>query len=140
MATKNDNTILKLKEEVKKQKEAIKKIKPFVPVTNCSLDLYGTRYNLHTLNKETLVTLMVRLNAYKLSAEDLDLSNEFKISGFSTEDWLADLKAKFLLIGKKEEEDRLKKLEDKLHKLLSEDKKVELEIDDLTKEVYGSDD
>ena len=137
MATKNDNVILKLKDEVKKQKEAIKKIKPFVPVTNCSLELYGTRFNLHTLNKETIVTIMVRLNAYKMSAEDLGLSKEFKISGFSADEWISDLKTKYLLIGKKEEEEKLKKLETKLHNLLSNDKKVELEIDDISKEIYG---
>lgn len=137
MATKNDKAILKLKEQVKKQKEEISKIKPFQPLTNCALDLYGTRYNLHTLSKDVLVTLMVRLNAYKMSADDLELSNEFMIAGFKVEDWIQDLKAKYLLLGKKEEEERLKQLEAKLHKLLSEDKKIELEIDDLTKEVYG---
>ncbi len=137
MATKNDNTILRLKEEVKKQKEVIKKIKPFVPVTNCSLDLYGTRYNLHTLNKETIITLLVRLNSYKMSAEELGLEEEFKISGYSTNDWITDLKAKHLLIGKKEEEEKLNKLETKLHNLLSQDKKIELEIDDISKEIYG---
>lgn len=137
MATKNDNTILKLKEEVKKQKEVIKKIKPFVPVTNCSLDLYGTRYNLHTLNKETIITLLVRLNSYRMSAEELGLEEEFKISGFSTNDWITDLKAKHLLIGKKEEEEKLNKLETKLHNLLSQDKKIELEIDDISKEIFG---
>ena len=65
------------------------------------------------------------------------LEEEFKISGFSTNDWITDLKAKHLLIGKKEEEEKLNKLETKLHNLLSQDKKIELEIDDISKEIFG---
>ncbi|MFB0830237.1 hypothetical protein [Brevibacillus laterosporus] len=42
-------------------------------------------------------------------------------------DWIKDLKSKLDIVRRKEEEHKLKVMETKLHQLLSNEKKVELE-------------
>ena len=74
---------------------------------------------------------MVEINMYLLSAKDLGVESDYDISGFKATDWITDLKAKLDDIKKKEEEKKLKLMEDKLTQLLSEDKKTELEIEEL---------
>ncbi|GFN32439.1 hypothetical protein PCURB6_26990 [Paenibacillus curdlanolyticus] len=48
------------------------------------------------------------------------------MSGYHIEDWIADLKAKLDFLNVKEEERKLKAMEDKLDQLLSDEKKVEM--------------
>lgn len=78
-----------------------------------------------------MVYLLVKLNTLAISAKDLDMLNEFKISGFNLQDWIEDIKSRIDILSRKEEERSLKVMEDKLHKLLSENKKVELELDEI---------
>lgn len=127
----NDKRILELKSQIEKKKETLDLSLKFLPITNCSIELDETRYNIQTLGKDTLVSIMIRLNSYLLSAKDLGLECEFNISGYSLEDWITDIKSRLVIINNKEEERKLKIMEDKLSKLLSEDKKVELEIDEI---------
>lgn len=78
----------------------------------------------------TLVLLLIRLNSYLMSAVDLGMS-DFEISGYSVTAWIKDIKRKLEVSGLKREEADLKKMESKLDKLLSDDKKTELEIDEI---------
>lgn len=73
---------------------------------------------------------MVRLNSYRMSAADLGL-DKFEISGYDLNDWITDVKARLEVIATKIEENNLKAMEAKLDKLLSEDKKTELELDSI---------
>jgi len=127
----NDEKIMELKSQIKEKKANLKKLKRFIPLTNCSLDIDGTRYNLQVLNEEQLISLLVRLNSYRMSAEDLNMLQEYQISGFKVEDWITDIKLKIEIIAQRKEENKLQELESKLHTLLSNDKKVELEIDSI---------
>jgi hypothetical protein len=131
MAKKNDDVILKLKRDIETKKKLIKSSERFTPVTNCSLVLDNERYNLNVLGKDQIIPLMVKLNSYAMSADALGLSAELQYSGFSVEDWMTDLNARWAIINRTNEEVRLKALESKLHNLLSIDKKVELEIADI---------
>jgi hypothetical protein len=136
MATENnDKKILSLKKQVEDKKKSLKATEKFCPITNCSIEIDGIRTNIQVLNKDQIITLMVKLNAYRLSAKDLGVLNEYNISSYSIDDWITDLKAKLMNIDRKNEEYRLKALESKLHSLLSNDKKVELEIDELEKSI-----
>ena len=65
-----------------------------------------------------------------MSAVDLGMS-DFEISGYSVTAWIKDIKRKLEVSGLKREEADLKKMESKLDKLLSDDKKTELEIDEI---------
>ena len=126
----NDQRILALKKQIEEKKEKLNKSTKFSPITNCSIELDGTRYNIQALPKEHLVNLMVRINFYKLSSKDLGLG-EFLICGFDVGDWITDIKSKIDILSRKDEEKSLKLMEDKLIQLLSDGKKVELELNEI---------
>lgn len=138
MANQNDERVMNLKKQIEEKKQSLGKKKRFVPVTNCSLELDGLRYNLNVLGREQLITLLIRLNIHRLSAIDLGLLNEFSVSRYSVDDWMTDIRSKMEIIVQREEESRLQQLENQLHTLLSSDKKVELEIDSLEAMIKGN--
>ena len=126
MGNANDDKILKLKEVIEKKKAGIEKV-VFSPKTNCSIELDGDRYNLHAMNKEGLTFLLIRINAYRMSMNNLGIE-DLVISGYSIQDWIEDIKIKIATKSQVEEEKQLKALENKLSKLLSEDKQTEMEL------------
>lgn len=97
------------------------------------MNIDGVRSNIQTFNKEQIISILVKLNAYALSAKDLGILEEYIISGYNVMDWIADLKAKLEHVTRKEEIQKLKSMEAKLDRLLSDEKKVELEIDEIAK-------
>lgn len=127
----NDERILKLKKEIELKKEKIGKASRFSPITNCSIELDGVRKNLQVLTKEELTMTLVKLNSLRLSAVDLKILDNFEISGYNLTDWITDITNKLNILNKKDEERQLKAMEDKLTKLLSDGKKVELEINEI---------
>ena len=129
MATKNDERVLQLKEIIEKKKLELKGIKKFTPLTNCVLDLDGQKYNLNVLQLSDLQILLVRLNMYLISAKDLRINLE--ISGYNIAEWITDIKCKIEIFEYKKKETELKALEAKLDKMLSDEKKTELELDEI---------
>lgn len=131
MAAKNDDRILELKKQIDEKKRLLaeKRVR-FSPETNCILDLDGSKYNLNVCGDDVLTMLMVKLNMYVMSADDLGILVP-EISGYSVEMWITDIKNKLAVSGVKREENALKQMEAKLDKLLSDDKKTELEIDEI---------
>lgn len=127
----NDQKILELKKQIEEKKKALAKSQKFSPITNCSIEIDGQRYNLQVLNKEQLITLLVKLNSYAMSAENLKLLEEYFITGYNVLDWIKDIKAKIAYLSRKEEENKLKAMEYKLNQLLSNEKKVELELNEI---------
>lgn len=126
--SKNDDKILKLKEQIAAKKSEIGKAKRFAPIASCSIELDGVRYNLHAAGAEQLVFLACKLNALAHAADDIGLTGRCVVSGFAVEDWLSDVQAKLAMLAQKDEESKLKAMETKLDKLLSDDKKTELEL------------
>lgn len=133
----NDEKILELKKQIEEKKKKVGKSQKFTPVTNCSIEVDGTRYNIQVLGKEQLISLMVKLNSYAISAKELEVLSDYSISGFNVGDWIKDLKAKLEFINRKDEEYKLKTMESKLDLLLSNEKKVELEIDEIENLLKG---
>jgi hypothetical protein len=131
MSNSNDQRILTLKKQIEEKKDKLGKSTRFSPVTNCSIELDGVRHNIQVLNKEQLIMLMVKLNSYLMSAEVLEVLEDFNISGYHASDWISDIQSKIEVISRKDEEKQLKAMEDKLLKLLSDGKKVELEINEI---------
>ena len=129
----NDEKIIKLKAQIEEKRKQLDKITRFSPVTNCSIELDNIRYNIQVLNREQLITLMIKLNAYKMSAENLELLDDCIISGYNVQDWISDIKSKLEIVSYKAEENKLKAMESKLHELLSNEKKTELAIDEIEK-------
>lgn len=130
----NDDIVLELKRQVEEKKAALASSKTFNPKTNCSLTIGAERTNIRAeTSKEKLLELLVHVNSLKLSAESLGMLEDFKFCGFPIQDWVEDLQSRLFSVNRKVEEERLKTLEAKLNNLLSLDKKVELELDELRK-------
>ena len=129
--TENDALILQLKKQISEKKKLLEVTKRFQPLTNCSIEIDGIRLNIQVLSKDQLVNLLVKLNIYKMSAKELELLNEFSISGFTVDDWMKDVQSKLMNLNRKEEENKLVAMENRLHNLLSGEKKVELEIEEI---------
>jgi hypothetical protein len=130
----NDDKILKLKAQIEEKKKKIGA--KFTPVTNCSITVGEKRINIHTLNSVSAIhELLILINSMYLSAKDLGIEEEHLHCGYKLGDWLTDLKAKLMVVNEKAEAKKLKDMEDKLSTLLSEDKKTELELDSIEKEL-----
>jgi len=129
MATKNDERVLQLKKIIDEKKAELKTVKKFTPITNCVLDLDNQRYNLNVLQPSDLKLLLVKLNMYLMSANDLDIALE--LSGYNVTEWMTDIKSKIEIFEHKTKEAELKILEAKLDKMLSDEKKTELELDEI---------
>ena len=78
-----------------------------------------------------MVFLAVKLNAYIISAKALELIDNYTISGYHANEWMEDILAKLDIASRKDEELKLKEMERKLDVLLSNEKKVELELDSI---------
>ena len=127
----NDSKIITLKNQISEKRKQIDKIKKFTPITNCSIEVDGIRSNIQVLAKEQLIALVVKLNSYVSSSKELGLLDEYTISGFKAEDWIVDIKSKLDIVSRKDEERKLKDMEEKLDRLLSNEKKTELEINEI---------
>lgn len=61
--------------------------------TNCLLMLDGIEYDLHIISNDIANLLLVKLNAFRMSARDLGmLSYEIIICGFPLPFWIGDVK------------------------------------------------
>ena len=129
--SKNDDRILELKKQIDAKKKSISERKiRFSPETNCVLNMDGMTININVCSDDVLLLLLIRLNSYLMSAVDLGM-NDFEISGYSVTAWINDIKSKLDVSGLMKEEYDLKRMESRLNKLLSDDKKTELEIDEI---------
>lgn len=131
MSNINDTKIIELKKQIEEKRKKLEGIKKFTPITNCSIEADGIRYNINVLTKELLISLVVKLHSYRLSAKDLGLLDDYFISGYKVDEWITDLKARLDVVSCKDEERKLKTLEDKLENMLSNEKKVELELSEI---------
>lgn len=132
MSKVNDAKIMKLKEEVAEKRKAVKKAsKRFSPITNCILNIDGTTQNIQVLTADQLTMLLIELNAWKMSAADLGIRVP-KMQGYDIEDWITDIKARLDNLNVNKTKKELDALEKQLNNLLSDDKKTELEIEQLS--------
>lgn len=128
--SKNDDRILALTSAINKKKEELaQKSVRFNPVTNCSLEFREKRYNINTLTESQCEYMMIELTALQMAAEKIGIPLE--LSGYLVADWIADLSARRDILKIKDEERKLKVMENQLNLLLSEDKKTELAIEEI---------
>lgn len=129
--SKNDDRILTLKKQIEDKKKELGKQPRFSPVTTCMFTYNGNRVNIHTLTTvNDINAMLVYFNIYAMSAENLGIDLEdVRFDGFSVSDWMEDLRAKKAVVEYTAKKSQLGAMEKKLDKLLSDDKKTELEID-----------
>lgn len=138
----NDERILRLKKSIEEKRAEIEKIGKYVPVTTCIIQpKFGEKINLHVLDENELVLLLSWLQAMIIglsdyveygNLDDIDLEiDEPKISGFAIAEWKEDIKNLLRQKKIKSKKLQLNAMEKKLTALLSEDKRTELELDDI---------
>lgn len=132
--SKNDDKILSIKQSIAKKRESMGKKPRFIPITNCSIDFRGTRYNLNVMNHITqLAGLASEIKSLEMSASELGLLEYAVISGYNVSEWIQDILQKINVIKYAERERELDALEKQLNDLLSDDKQTELRIEALSK-------
>ena len=128
---KNDKAILDLKAEIEKKEAQLKSSESFKPQTNCILQLYGQSYNLHVVDKNTLMFLASVLDNMDKSTQALFPGEELIINGYPLQAWIIDVVQKYHVLNRKEEQKRLDTLKKRLLNILSTEKKTELELEDI---------
>lgn len=131
MSNYNDTRNETLLKQIEARQQNLKK--PVVDLrTNCMLEIGGEKQNLNIMKMEKLVTTKIMVNAWRLSAIEMGMKpDDVKISGFSISDWLHDIDNKMEVAKYREEEAALESMKGKLHKLLSEDKRTSMALDDI---------
>lgn len=137
--SKNDDRILTLKKQIEDKKNELGKQPRFSPITTCMFTYNGNKVNIHTLTSvKDINATLVYFNIYAMSADNLGIDCEdICIDGFSVSEWMEDLHAKKAVVEYAAKKAQLAALERKLDKLLSDDKKTELEIDAIANLIGG---
>ena len=135
MSTKNDEMILQLKKKVEEQKaELVKLPRTLQSETSTVFRPDVENMNLRVMSVEQLKLLKVKLHTYAMAAADLEIGiDEFTISGFSIDKWVHDIDMQISVLTRAEKEKKLKETEATLNRMLSDDKRTELELQELAK-------
>jgi hypothetical protein len=132
-----DEKIDQLIEQINKKKAAISKAEKSSRNTNCSFSYTekpGDAINLHVEKDIAQLTkivgfLLYREQAYKNGAEHLSIkAPPFKWQGYSTSDWIEDVRVRITKIQIDDEKKKLEQLEARLDKIISPEKRRELEL------------
>ena len=135
MSTKNDEMILQLKKKVEEQKAELVKLPRTLQSETSTVFRQDTEnLNLRVMSGEQLNLLKVKLHTYEMAATDLKIGiDEVVISGFSIDKWMHDIDMQISVLTRAEKEKKLKETEATLNRMLSDDKRTELELQELAK-------
>ena len=139
MAKKNDELVGKLLKKVEEKKVQIKKIKNPSFKTNLSLPMDGTnsRINLNVASPELLFRILVDLETRIENSDGVatkyDLVFDNAWHGFTLEDWRDDVVLKIKQSQAQRQVAELRLIEKKLEGLMSEDKRTNMELENLSK-------
>ena len=135
MSTKNDEMILQLKIKVEEQKAELAKLpRTLQSETSTVFRQDVDNLNLRVMSVEQLKLLKVKLYTYAMAAADLEIGiDEVIISGFSIDKWMHDIDTQISVLTRAEKEKKLKETEATLNRMLSDDKRTELELQELAK-------
>lgn len=130
--SKNDNTILALQEKIGiKEKELNDKQFIFKPKTTCILYYDGEEYNLHTLSWNEGKIILCKLIMLRDTYEKCQFKDSLMLGKFDINDWIDDIVNTLRNIEIRTEEQKLNSYKNKLDKLLSEDKRTELLLQEI---------
>jgi hypothetical protein len=135
MAIQNkDELVQELIAVVQQKKDNIKKIQKPEWKTNCVFyDRNGKMVNIRTISSvdkaaELVCDLVITKGAHEVAAKLLNINLEFKYSGYSFDNWINDFKNICGQINIKEMLADLENDENTLNKLVSKEKREELEL------------
>lgn len=142
--SKKDEIVQELLQIVKKKREEIEKIQKPEWQTNCVVMVEGRTSNLRAINSiekaiETFSVIVAAKKVYEETVEILGIKEEinFTFNGFSFDKWSNDFRNVTNLITVKEKVKDLEEDEAKLDKLVSKEKREELELEMLLKKHKG---
>lgn len=134
VATQNDALIMVLKDKIEKKKKKLGSKVKFEPKTTCIIELFGEKINIHTLRIGSIEPYLLMLKSMVDACDYSPVSSTSCImSGFTLEDWYNDFVSKYNSLKYADDAAELVKLEKKLDAMLSNDKKIELEIEEISK-------
>ena len=132
---KNDEKIVLLKKKLEEKRNELDKVEPSKHHfrTNLMFDGFGRKMNLNTIGTANeALEWRVWLNTYCKSALDLGFEkHSVLVSNFTLEDWCYDLDFIYQSKLYQDKKKEFNKLAKRLDELLSNDKKVELELEDI---------
>jgi hypothetical protein len=143
---KNDEMALKLLENLKAKKEEIKKLsgRPHYKTNmtffyqpqnkNVNLNVVADNIELATYYGYIKNQVGIIVDAF----EDLEIDatlEEPKIDGFTLEEWREDFKTRAGVINIRVEKEKLKAMEAKINKIVSKEKRDELELEMMAKDL-----
>jgi hypothetical protein len=135
--SKEDAQILTLLNRVREQKKVVERADKPKWETNCTLPFKGRAVNLHTVNDIQELAEMAGFIAHESTQlntgyEALGVVSEerapYKLGGFTSGQWLCDLQTRQRKLGIAREKEKLKSLEERLDKLVSPEKRREMEL------------
>ena len=147
MATTKKNTdsiTLDLMRQVEKQKKEISNAERPNWITNCSFsytEKSSDAINIHVeSNVRTLICIAAFLNskeaAYKKAASILGVEDDtFTWGGFTTQNWIDDLKLRINKIQINSKKKKLEVLESRLNAIISPELKAQMELESIASEL-----
>lgn len=127
----SDETVEATLASIRSRREKLtKELKTFVPQTNMNLELFGQRYNIHTLDKNTLKFLYSFLDSLHTN-NVRTLGWTIEINAWSVDTWMDDIFSKLDQLTIREELQKLDRAENKLVTMYTPDKKNQLEFEDI---------
>lgn len=135
--TNRDQEIQQLTELINKKKEELAKIKKYSYNTHMSFNALGVNYNLHTIDDiSTLVSFIAHLetseSAFNAAILKYNLPKvEFKHQSYPVSDWIEDIVARINKVNSIKESKKLTEMEATLTNLLSQDFKVNKELEQI---------
>ena len=140
-----DKKTLELISQVKKKKAAIASAEKPVYKTNCSFSyIEGNKngaINLHVADLKSLINIAAfiieRSAIYSTATKVLGVDNppDFTWDCYTAEDWIDDLKMKITKIQIVTEKNKLEALEERLNKIISPEKRAEIELEDIANQL-----
>lgn len=141
MSAEIDTKIVSLQQKVAEKKTQIKKAERPSWNTNCLFDCSGIKRNIQTIGtvREIVVLFSILLqseDAFITASLRLGVKDKFcDSSGYSVKDWEEDFKTRIAMINLSEERLKLRKLEDMLESLESDDLKRQKLLDKIEQEL-----
>jgi hypothetical protein len=113
-----------------RREKLTKESKSFIPRTNMNLELFGQRYNIHTLDKNALKLLYALLDSLQTEMVH-KLGWDLQIGSWSADTWMDDIFSKLDQLTIREELQKLDRAENKLVAMYTPDKKNQIEFNDI---------
>lgn len=141
-----DKKTLELIAQVKAKKAAIAKAEKPTYKTNCSFSyIEGNKGSATNLHVESDVRKLICISAFLIERAvnytraagilGVEKPPEFTWDGYTVEDWIGDLKMKIAKVQIVAEKKKLEALEERLNKIISPEKRAQLELEAIASEL-----